>query len=275
MPRLTKSLPTYRKHKVSGQAVVTINGKDIYLGLHGTKASRIEYDRLIGEYLAGGRRLTRADEPTINEVMLAFLKHAACYYRKPALNADGSKKLAADGSAVTEPTTELRNLKRALRPLHTLYGRLPAFDFGPLALKAVRDEMIRRGWCRRSVNGNVARIRQLFKWATENELVSPTVYHGLLAVSGLRAGRCGAPESDPVRPVSEHILSTTLPHLSRHVKTMVELQLLTGMRPGELCSMRSCDVDTTGNLWDPPTSTPDSPKNSGGRYRAMNECKRT
>ena len=32
MPRLTKSLPKYQKHRPSGQARVTICGRDYYLG---------------------------------------------------------------------------------------------------------------------------------------------------------------------------------------------------------------------------------------------------
>jgi hypothetical protein len=46
-------------HRASGQAVVTIAGQDHYLGPHGTTASRIEYDRLVGEWLAAGRPTTR------------------------------------------------------------------------------------------------------------------------------------------------------------------------------------------------------------------------
>jgi hypothetical protein len=34
----------YRKHRASGQAVVTLNGRDFYLGPHNTKASKLEYD---------------------------------------------------------------------------------------------------------------------------------------------------------------------------------------------------------------------------------------
>lgn len=52
MPKLVNSLPSYRRHKASGQAVVTLNGKDHYLGPHGSKVSRDEYDRLIAEWLA-------------------------------------------------------------------------------------------------------------------------------------------------------------------------------------------------------------------------------
>src|SRR3954453_2436990 len=57
MPRLVNQNPSYRKHRASGQAIVTIDGQDIYLGPHGTKASKSEYDRIIGEWLANGRRL--------------------------------------------------------------------------------------------------------------------------------------------------------------------------------------------------------------------------
>ena len=49
-----KSIPSYRRHS-SGQARVTINGRDYLLGPHGTRASHREYDRLIAEYLASGR----------------------------------------------------------------------------------------------------------------------------------------------------------------------------------------------------------------------------
>lgn len=45
-------LPKHAKHRASGKAVVRLNGVDHYLGPHGTKASKIEYDRLIGEWLA-------------------------------------------------------------------------------------------------------------------------------------------------------------------------------------------------------------------------------
>ena len=52
MPKLVDSVPKYRLHRASGQAVVTIQGRDFYLGPWKSKASRVEYDRLIGEWLA-------------------------------------------------------------------------------------------------------------------------------------------------------------------------------------------------------------------------------
>jgi hypothetical protein len=55
MPSLINAVPKYRKHKGSGQAVVVIAGHDHYLGPHATKASRLEYDRLITEWITAGR----------------------------------------------------------------------------------------------------------------------------------------------------------------------------------------------------------------------------
>jgi hypothetical protein len=59
MPKLTNGNPFYRKHQ-SGQAVVTVSGKDFYLGPWNTKSSNVEYDRLIAQWLANGRRLPAA-----------------------------------------------------------------------------------------------------------------------------------------------------------------------------------------------------------------------
>jgi hypothetical protein len=52
MPRLVHAPPKYRKYKASGQAVVTINGRDRYLGAYRSRASRGDFDRLVGEWLA-------------------------------------------------------------------------------------------------------------------------------------------------------------------------------------------------------------------------------
>jgi hypothetical protein len=50
-------LPFHRRHS-SGQARVTISGKDYLLGPHGTAESKRLYNKLIAEYIAGGRSAT-------------------------------------------------------------------------------------------------------------------------------------------------------------------------------------------------------------------------
>jgi hypothetical protein len=49
-------LPKYRHHKASGQAVVTLGGREVYLGRHGTAASRQAYRRAVAEFMAAGGR---------------------------------------------------------------------------------------------------------------------------------------------------------------------------------------------------------------------------
>jgi integrase len=109
--------------------------------------------------------------------------------------------------------------------------------------------MIKDDLCRTHINQQIGRIKRMFKWAVEQELVDANVWHALQAVSGLRAGKTEAREAEPVKPVAEEHVNATLPQLSPTVKAMVELQVITGMRPGEVCGMRTCDIDTTGALW--------------------------
>ncbi len=40
-----------------------------------------------------------------------------------------------------------------------------------------------------------------------------------------------------------------MPFLTPHLQTMVRLQRLTGMRPGEVCQLRLAEVDRSGELW--------------------------
>lgn len=234
MPTTQVRVPKLCKHKATGQAVVRLDGKDQYLGKFGTAAATAAYERLIAEWLAHGRRLPDARSgPTVNELILGYWRRCQEHYRK------------ADGT----PSSELDLVRLALRPLKQLYGRTPGAKFGPLALKAVRQRMIDTGLSRGVINAHISRVKRLFKWAVENELVPPSSYHGLQAVTGLQRGRCGARDTAPVKPVPEALIPPVRPHVALQVWAMIELQLLTGMRPGETCIMRSCDLDMSGRVW--------------------------
>jgi integrase len=118
-----------------------------------------------------------------------------------------------------------------------------------LRLETVRQAIIETGICRNEVNRRVRIIIRGFKWGVAKGMVPPSVHHGLQAVSGLRRGRCGVRESEPVRPVPEAFVDAIRPQVSRRIWAMVELQRLTGMRPGEVCCMRTIDVETSGRIW--------------------------
>jgi integrase len=89
----------------------------------------------------------------------------------------------------------------------------------------------------------------MFRWSVENELVPANVHHGLQAVQGLQRGRTTARETKPVEPITDQLVDATLPHLPQVVADMVRFQRLIGCRPGEVCMLRPCDVDTSGEVW--------------------------
>ena len=226
MPRKSGSIPAYSLHRSSGQAIVRICGRDHYLGPHNSAESREKYDRLIAEWLASGRQpIEVAATPEIgllvNELLLKFIDHAEQYY-------------LLDG----EISQEVVNLKLALRPVKNLYGSTLARDFGPNALKAVRQHMVEtQKLCRKEVNKRIGRIKRVFKWAASEELIPPSVFEGLRTVDGLRMGRSTARENPPIKPVDDQVVEATLPFLSPTVAAMVQLQRITGMRPAEVTIM--------------------------------------
>jgi integrase len=188
---------------------------------------------------------------TVDDLALLYLGHCNTYYRK-------------DG----ELTGEADNIRRALRPLIASFGRKRAREIEPAALLKARESMVHAGFVRRAINIHVSRIRRMFRWAVERELLPVTVWQSLCAVSGLSKGRSPARESTLVLPVDDGTVNDTLPHLSRVVAEMVRLQLLCGMRPGEVCSLRPCDLTIgTDGVW---TYRPDRHKTEHhGRARRI------
>jgi integrase len=143
-------------------------------------------------------------------------------------------------------TSEHASYKVAFKPVLELYGDRPTAEFGPKALIACRQVLVDKGYCRKRINGHIYRIRRVWKWGVSREIVPETTWRALLSVECLKYGE--APDPAPVRPIPLEYVEAIKPKLSRQVKAMVELQLLSGARPGEICSMRSCDL-IPGEVW--------------------------
>jgi integrase len=241
-------IPKLVRHKASGRAVARIGGHDRYFGPwpEGAKGPppdvQAAYDRAVSEWLANGRRLpaegrnggppgvsaaTPTAGPTVDEVILAFWRHAERHYRHP------------DGS----PTRELDNYLDALRPLRRLYGGTAADSFGPLALKAVRETMTSAGLARTVINQRVGKIKRVFKWAASEELIPVAVSLALGTVAGLQKGRSDARESQPVGPADDRHVEMTLPFLTPTLRAMTRFLRLTGCRPGEAMALRADLID--------------------------------
>jgi len=223
-------LPAYRLHRASGQAVVTLCRHDFYLGEYGTPQSLREYQRILAEWERAGKKRLPARTPDNLKVAELVARHYTAH-----------QEVLSRG--------ELRNFRAACRPLVHLYGHTDLADFGPVALKIVRDRLIARGYVRRTVNGYVSRIRAVFGWGVSEELIPVELHQALQTVAGLRKGRSPCPEGHKVRPVPAGAIEAVRPFVQPAVWAMVRLQALTGMRPGEAVIMRRADVDTGGEVW--------------------------
>ena len=275
-------IPRLRRHKHSGQGMVRLSGVDHWCGVWPLEMEkppasvRASADRYVAEWLSRGRTpaltkpraqaATAAPPPvqgeapavpqearqqpqaipaglTVAEGCAAFLRHAKDYF-------------ASSPSA----GKEIANVAISLRPLIHLYGLIAAADFSPLKLKAVRQLMVngynhpghedkQPGLARSIVNSRIARIKRAFAWLASEEMVPPSVPHGLATVKGLAMGRTEAREMEPVQPADPEAVERALPHLQPHARGLVSFMASTGCRPGEACRLTLGQLDRTGKVW--------------------------
>jgi integrase len=238
MPRPFR-VPAYQLHRGTGQARVRIAGRDHYLGPHGSELSRQRYEQIVRKLLTNrekaelARRAEFSSSLAIGELVSRYLRHARTYYVKNG-----------------RPTNEYGNIASALGPLLERHGLELVTSFGPKALKAIREDWEATKLVRSSINKRVERVRRCFAWGVAEELVPIEVLAALRTVKGLSKGRTQAPEGRPVRLVPDAFVDALQAHVSRQVWAMVELQRLTGARPGEITIMRTCDLVTSGRIWE-------------------------
>ncbi len=137
--------------------------------------------------------------------MVLYWRHAERYYTR-------------DG----EQSREFDNIRRSLRHLKPLYGHTPATQFGPRALKTLRQGLIDQKLARSTINARIRKIPRMFRWAAGEELIPASVHHGLKAVEGLRRGRDGVREAPPVLPVSDEHVTAVLPFVTAPIRAMIQ-----------------------------------------------------
>lgn len=177
---------------------------------------------------------TRQCKPiTIAEMVSQYRKFAKEYYTKNG-----------------KPTSEFVAMRYALNPLAEKFGSMDANDFGPTELREVQAHFVTLGWSRRVVNKQIQRILRMVKWAVGQPLVESSVLVGLQAVPPLKRGRTKAVDYARIKPVDQKAIEAIRPHTSPVIMAMVDLQRLTGMRPAEVCNLRTCDLSMDGDVWE-------------------------
>jgi integrase len=228
MPK-SKGVPSYRFHKARNCAVVTIEGRNIYLGVFGSAESKARYAEKIAEWQRTKSATPHAAVPatiyTVGKLAVEYLRFAEGYYVKNG-----------------ETTAHVESCRSALKALVALYEDLPVQEFGPVKLRNVQQHLVERDYCRKYVNQLIGCIVRAFRWAAGEEKLSASIPEALRYVRSLKRGRTAARESAPILPVDDATVNETVKHVSPIVAAMIELQRLSGMRPGEVCSVRPCDV---------------------------------
>ena len=240
MPRLPRNqLPKLRWSAAHRQYVVDLSRQRHYLGDE-PAAAAAEYDRLTRLWLAGNRQPLKAG-PAAAAVTLADLAGRYC----ESLDQTHRKR--------GKPTSHARATRRVLGLFTGLLG--PERDAGAITLDDMRrfrswllGRRDRRGRLHadRTVNGYLATIRRAYQWGLKEGLVGAAAWHEVAPPLHVERERG---RSRRVLPVPVEDVEKTLAEANPQLAALIRLQLLTGMRPGEVVALRPRDLDRSGRVW--------------------------
>jgi integrase len=228
------------RHKSRGLAYASWIAKGkrqwAYFGQWGTEEANERYRRFCAAWSSPNSHPEMA-RPYIAEFVEAWLDHCQANYVK-----------------FDRQTSEYHIQRSAMSFLLSLYGSEYVQDFSLTKLEAVRNAMIKQQYVRDTINGYISRIIRAFRWGVGRKFVPPSVLHECESIQHLKAGRANVPESKKVTSAPIKLIRMVQDHFRGSASTtmladMIELQLLTGMRPSDVCGMRWEDLDRSENVW--------------------------
>lgn len=141
-------------------------------------------------------------------------------------------------------------------------------DLEPDQLEALHVEIMRDRLAltlvRSTINERMNRIRTMLRWAARRRLMSTATIAEFDLVERLKPGQRGAKDNPPIEAttllaVKATIEALALDAMSARIQrdriakvraaTMIEVQLLTGARPGEVRKMRRSELNMSGTTW--------------------------
>ena len=255
MPRPKAKAPALRYH-ISGKSVVTLNGRDFYLGMHDRPETLAKYAVLIKHYQENGLMLpddfdidamggdvqsilqtNLAATPSNQEAEPNLVRHITANYREHAKSVYATSK------------SELARILQVCDELDTHTGDTLASAFGPRLLREQRKRWVESGKARNYCNRLTNLVVRMFRYAVSEELVEDSAWNRLKSIEPLKEGQTTAPETQRVKPVSLADVRATSKELPPVIRAMLRVHVATGMRPSELCSMRPSEIDRTGDVW--------------------------
>jgi integrase len=252
MARPKAAVPSMRFH-LSGQAVVSIAGRDFYLGKHNSPEALARYAVLIADYQRGEFSL-----PAGYSIADVNAKAGALVSPLPPVKQADSPILVRHLTAsyrihittiYASNPVEIERLNRLCDELDKNFGRLESVDFGPKALQEQRQKWVKSGKARVYCNRLTNAVRRIFKFGVSQELFDSTVWDRLKSVEPLRIGQTTAHETEPVQPANIEHVRATVKHLPPTLRAAIRVQVATGARPSEILRMRAIEIDRTGAEW--------------------------
>lgn len=213
------------------QYYARFNGRKIYLGKDYTQAAQ-KFAEALARHENGDPvgKPTSQDSITVVEASAQYIDYAKRHY-----------------AAGTE---EPRKIRLAMQRLGALYGREALANLSPRKLKTFQSHLVQQGELSRStINETVQYVRRFLRWAVSEELIPASVYEAARCVEPLRMGRTTARETDPIKPGPLADVEAVKAVVASPVRALIDLQILTASRPGELLGLRPQDIDATGDIW--------------------------
>jgi len=204
-------MATMRLHS-TGRYVTRFQGKDVYLGRDKVEAEKKFYKLL----LLG---------PEKERKRYMNLKYLMGQYPKKSDRIESVRKIIEENFADYEPC-----------------------QFGLMELRRFRDMLI-PNHCRTEVNRLVRELLAFFKWMVSWEHVDIAHYQTLSTIEPLKMGHSGSFEGKKVSTVPEEAVKTVQAIVNDSVSAMIEMQLLTGARPGEIVNLQVDSLDRSGPVW--------------------------
>ena len=232
MPRQKQWPPRPHHHKPSGQERVRVGGRDHYLGPIGSAEARRRYAELVAGLPKAPPKTHWEAGPTVAEAVALWRRWAEGRYA-------GGRELA--------------QYDATLRPVLDLFGPDPASAFGCRQLEEARDEMAKRGWNRAVVNRRVIRVRTVWRWLERRGHAPAGTWAGLRALEPLTAGDRHVKAAPPPQVAEWPAVAACCRMAPRTVRDMLLVQWFTGMRSGEVRTMRAGEVDAVAHVYRPAT----------------------
>ena len=240
---------TYRHHSKTDRGYIQyprqIDGRrpqETFPGKHGSPESQAAYEKSLAHFLAYGTlppwikqstpppeefKPQRGGMVTVAQLCQEFLA------------AQGPGYCASERAAY----------RVVIDRLCSLHAATPVEEFRRPMLRRVRHQMVELGNSRRYIDSQVTRIRGMFDWGVDEDLVPPKIAAALKSLRRLKPME--APSYPPIEPVADPVVAQTLPHLPKEAADLVRLLRLTGARPSELMDLKACEIlQTRPDLWE-------------------------